>query len=221
MDLKKLLNRVTTLTNPDNPGSEEELRNVVQQLKSEVDRVTRDLDPNDPAVVKLRGSTAKMVHNIEMALAVDEEQRAADDASIARQKAAAIYKWELLPVYEWNNRFARVVGRLLSQVPKRHLIHVHNLAAQANVMSMCITLTHPDMPPEEMMSVEQRHAYAMIGAQSSKTALETLEMLAVKAGSARSDVLHGLELVTKIQPQFEADKWELEEGSGAQPALLH
>jgi hypothetical protein len=220
MDLDELLNHARTLAGQES-CSEDDVAKVAQELQDEVARITQHLDPNDPDVVALRARAADIIHNIELALAADAEQRAFDDASIARQKAAAVYAWEKLPVYEWNNRFARVIGRLLSQVPKRHLIHVHNLAGQATVMSICISMTHPDMPPEEMPSLEQRHAYATIGRQASKTAGELLQMLAVKSGSTRTDALHGIDLVRKIEQQFAADVCELENGTPARPALLH
>lgn len=213
MDVNELLKLTRPLTDEEAAFMEEEVLKLARQLNSEVKQITAHLDPNDPTVATLRAKTENVVRNIELARDADAQHQADDDASIARQKAAAIYEWERLPAYEWNNRFARIVGRLLAQLPKRQFSHAHNLAAQAMVMSICICCSHREMPPGEVVSREELRAYRVIGRQAASSALEQLDKLSQETRLGRSDIAQGRELLQKLEQQFDWDLRELDSES--------
>jgi hypothetical protein len=208
MNVEELLKLERPLTNAEMVFVENEVLKLAEQLKTTVAEVTKDLDPNDPDVITLHQKTASIAHNIRLAKSVDEDQRADDDASIARQKADAVYGWEQLPAYEWNNRFARVIGRLLAVLPKRQFIYAHQLAAQSTVMSMCIAMGHRELPPGEALSKEEVRAYRLIGYQACETAAGQLDELSRQTRLGASDIAQGRELLQKLRDQFE---WELRE----------
>ncbi|HUP88328.1 MAG TPA: hypothetical protein VM100_03215 [Longimicrobiales bacterium] len=218
MNVKELLRLKRPLTSAEMVVVEDEVLKLTEQLKSNVAEITKDLDPNDPDVVALKQHVAKAEHNVKLTKAVDDEQRAADDASIARQKAEAVYAWEQLPAYEWNNRFARCVGRLLAVLPKRQFIFAHQLAAQATVISNCIAMAHRELEPGRTITKEEVQAYLLIGHQACAGALTHLDELSRLTRLGASDIANGRELMQKVHDQF---AWELRETDSSGKEVLN
>lgn len=209
MDVNELLQLDRPLTDEKTAFMEEQVLQTAKQLHSKLKELTKE-HADKPEVQKLLMHSKNTVDNIELAIGPDPAQLAEDDASIARQRAAAVYSWEKLPAYEWNNRFARVIGRLLAQLPKRHHVYGHNLAAQAGIISNCIAMGHRDLAPGETVTVEEVRAYRFIGRQACDTAKQILAELSQQTRLGRHDIAHGLELLEKLEAQLEWDLRELD-----------
>lgn len=216
MDVDELMKLERPFTDEEQEFMEQQVLGLAKQLQSEIEKITKDLDPADPVVARLRAAPAKARQSIEKAIDVRADVLAAEDASIARQKAAAVYTWERLPAYEWNNRFAQVIGRLLTVLPKRLFIHAHLLAGQAALISNCIALGHRDTAPGEVVPKEELRAYRFIGLHGVEVAIEQLDELAKQTALGRSDVERGRDLLGKILRQFE---WDLAEIDGEMPVM--
>lgn len=217
MDVNELLKLKRPLTDEEAAFLEQEVLNVARELQGHIDTIAARMDPEDPDATRLKAAAPNIVRNIEKALSVDAEIIASDDAAMARQNAAAIYSWEKLPVYEWNSRFGRVVGRLLSQLPKRWYIHAHLLAAQATVISHAICMFYRELPPGEVVPPAELEAWRTIACQAARTALERLDELSSLTALGRSEVAHGRDLMRKVRHHF-----ELADGHrGPHSSLLH
>jgi hypothetical protein len=192
------------MTNEELLAQEAEVSRLAHQLVAEVEKICQELDPDDPEVMKLRATAAAVPRNIDAA----RELRDDDDPSLDRIRNAckeAIYSWELLPVYEWTNEFARVIGRLLAVLPKRHYIFVHNLAGVAHLISNCIACGHRDPEPGEVIPLEERRAYRTIGHHATFSAMKLLEDLAAVTKLGSADIARGKSLIGQIRHQFEID----------------
>ena len=219
MDVNELMELERPLTDEEMAFMEEKLLELTRELGSEIARITKDLDPNDPDVAKLRAGPAKIRHHLESAI----ECRAEEVVGAAPERDSEIvYTWEKLPVYAWVNEFARVVGRLLATLPRRLHIHAHQLAGQATLISNCIALGHRDCPPGETAPREELRAFRLIGWQATVTVMKPLEELSRITKLGRSDVAHGMALIGKIRTHFEEALAELDEAApNDRPALVH
>jgi hypothetical protein len=90
MDVEELLKLKRPLTDEEAAYIEEQVLLLAKELQAEVAKITKHLDPSDPDVAKLRAAPAKIIGGIEAAINVPSGN-AAEDASIARQKAEAVY----------------------------------------------------------------------------------------------------------------------------------
>ncbi len=193
-------------------ADEQHVLELARELQAHVERITKDLDPNDPVVANLRAKPAAVIRHIEQAIECGEADkvcRAYVEKHGGTQKDR-IYSWEHLPVYAWVNEFARVIGRLLASMHKRYYVHVHNIAGEAMLLSKCIAMGHREPAPGEVISVEELRAYRLIGYHSARHTLNLLEDLSKATGYAASGVAHGKKLVRQIRDQFQADLDELE-----------
>jgi hypothetical protein len=194
------------MTNEELRAQEAEVSRLAHELVAEVERVCQQLDPSDPEVIKLRANADAVVRNIEAARDLgddDDDERYLD--RIRNSHKEVIYSWEMLPVYEWTNEFARVIGRLLAILPKRHYIFAHNLAGAAHLISNCIACGHRDPAPGEVIPLEELRAYRTIGHHATFTAMKMLEDLAAVTKLCAADIARGRSLVGRIRQQFEID----------------
>src|SRR5688572_11980070 len=107
------------MTNEEMTAMEDEVSKLAHELQAEVEKICEKLESDDPLVVKLRKAAAKASRSIDAARELRIDYPA---PSRNRRQPDPIYNWEKLPMYEWNNEFARVIGRLLAVLPKRHYI---------------------------------------------------------------------------------------------------
>lgn len=115
-----------------------------------------------------------------------------------------IYSWERLPIYEFTNQFARLLGRLLVSLPTRFHVQIHNLIGQAVAMANAIPGGHRDIEPgADPVPVEERRAWLMIGYTATVTARDLLTELGRVATRARPDVAIGLKLLSQIESGFQ------------------
>lgn len=221
MDVDELMNLKRPLTDEETAFLEQNLLSLTRELGVEIRKLTANLDPADPVVAKLRDAPARITRNVESAI----ECRAAEKASHAdekkRGKADVVYSWEKLPVYAWNNELARVIGRLLVELPRRLHAPLHNLAGQATLISTCIALGHRDTAPGEVVPKEELRAYRTIGYHATFTTMELLEELSRVTRNGRRDIAQGMSLVGRIRDQFEADLAQLDDVHLESPATLH
>lgn len=130
-----------------------------------------------------------------------------------------VYDWERLEIYDLTNRFARVVGLLLAQLPSQHHIHVHNLIGQAVVMSNAVAganATGPPAKPER--SVEQRRAWLLIGLCATRQAVELIMDVGKVTDWSAPDLAIGIELLSGIAKGFAADLDDLADTETKQQA---
>lgn len=225
MNVDELMKLERPLTDDEAAFMEEEVLKLAKALTDEVANLTRDLDPDDPVVAKLRESPRTIIENIEAAIELREEDDSHERTRIRwleRAKAAAedpIYDWEKLPVYAWNNQFARVIGMLLAVMPKRLHIHAHNLAGQATLISCCIAMGHRQTEPGEVVPPEELRAYRLIGWRATFTVMEILEDLSRETKYSAQDIAEGMELIGKIREQFAVDLGDVDEPQKA--VVLH
>ena len=230
MDVDELMKLKRPLTSEEMAFMEEKLLELTRELGSEIAKITKDLDPNDPDVAKLLAAPGKIRHNIESAIECRAEEAVHESRRDRRRRMRAaakgepeiVYGWEKLPVYAWINEFARVVGRLLATLPRRLHIQAHNLAGQATLISNCIALGHLDCPPGEVAPKEELRASRKIAYHATFTVMDILEELSRTTKSGRSDVAHGMELIGKIRTHFENALAELDaDAPSERPALVH
>jgi hypothetical protein len=218
VDVNELMNLKRQLTDDEMDFIEQQLLSRARELDAEIQKLTKDLDADDPDVAKLRAAPAKITRGVESAIecrVAAVEIETSTWRKLAHKKdppeAEVLYDWEKLPVYAWNNEFARVIGRLLMQLPRRLHVRIHNLAGQATLISNCIALGHRDAAPGEVISKDELRAYRVIGYHATFTTMELLEEISGLTRSARSDLAHGMSLVGRIRKQFEADLAELDQ----------
>jgi hypothetical protein len=114
-----------------------------------------------------------------------------------------IYSWERLPVYQFTNQLARVVGRLLVSVPPRLHVKIHTLIGQTVIMSNAIPGAHREVVPgDRPVTVEERRAWLIIGFTACGQAGDLLADLGKSWVHVRSDVGEALKLLSKIQSHF-------------------
>jgi hypothetical protein len=191
------------MTNEEFAAKEAEVSRLAHQLVAEVEKICQQLDPADPEVVKLRATAAAVPRYIDAARELSD-----DEPSLGHKRKGhdePIYSWETLPVYGWTNEFARVIGRLLAVLPKRHYIFAHNLAGVAHLISNCIACGHRDTAPGEVVPLEELRAYRTIGHHATFTAMRMLEDLAAVTKLGSADIARGKTLVGQIRHQFEID----------------
>ncbi|MGQ0562644.1 MAG: hypothetical protein ACT443_12315 [Gemmatimonadota bacterium] len=223
MDANELLALKRPLTDEEMAVVEQELLSLAQQLGTEISKITRNLDPNDPLIAKLRAAPAKITHNIEQAIEcrAEEAEIKAYCEKLRPRKGDVVYSWEKLPVYAWTNELARVIGRLLASLPGRFHIYVHNLGGQAMLLSNCVALGHREVPPGETVSKEELRAYRFIGCHTTSQAMDTLRELSAKTRKSKNDVAHGMSLVGKIRAHFEEAVAELDGAVPDAPTIFH
>lgn len=133
-----------------------------------------------------------------------------------------VYEWEKLEVYGWTNKFARVVGRLLADVPSRHRVHVHNLIGQAIVMSNAVAGANKDIAPgEPPLSIEHRRAWLMIGYTAARGAAETLGTIRKVHERSIGNLIDGMELIVKIAEAFATDLELLDGSTRTTKPIMH
>ena len=222
MNVNDLLKLKRPLTDEESDFLEQETLALANQLKDEVEQLTKDMDPDDPVVAHLRAHTANVGLNLEQAIECSREEKVVKDyaRANAKERGAVDYTWEKLPVYAWNNEFARVIGRLLCTIHKRYHIHLHNLAGQAMLMSNCIALGHRDLAPGETVSREELRAYRFIACFAAERTLEMLDDLSKATGYSACDVAHAKTLLRRMRDQFEKDVREIDEAA-ATSAVMH
>lgn len=194
---------------------EEELSRTAHALQAEVEMLCKDLDHEDPDVKKLLNAVANVSLNIDAARELGQP-----DPILEKMRARhgdPKYTWENLPVYAWNNEFARVIGRLMAVLPKRLHVHTHNLAAQATLISNCIAMGHRDTAPGEVVPIEELRAFRTIGYQATFTAEQILNDLVDVTKAGAIDIKQGITLIQKMRLQFETDVNEVAE----RPQLVH
>ena len=228
MDVDELMNLKRPLTDEEMEFLEQKLLSRARELDAEIQKLTKDLDADDPVVAKLRAAPAKITRGVESAIecrvAVAEIETSASRDSAHKnenREAEVLYDWEKLPVFAWNNEFARVIGRLLVRLPRRLHVRIHNLAGQATLISNCIALGHRDPAPGEVIPREELRAYRVIGYHATFTTMELLEEISGLTSSARNDLAQGMSLVGRIRDQFEADMAELDEVRLQSPPTVH
>ena len=181
---------------------ENEVSKLAHELQAEVEKICAKLDADDPLVVKLRNAAANTSRGIDEAreLRIDYPP-----PGRSRRQLDPIYSWEKLPMYDWINEFARIIGRLLAVLPKRHYIYAHNLAGQATLISNCIAGGHRDSAPGEVIPPEELRAYLFIGYQATFTTAQLLEDLAAVTKLGSAERARGAALIGQIRQQFEID----------------
>jgi hypothetical protein len=204
------------MTDQEMMAMEEDLSQRAQELEAEVERLCKDLSPDDPDVMKLRNAVANMTKNIEAARNVGVDYSIGD--KLRGRRPEPVYDWERLPVFAWNNEFAREIGKMLTALHKRHHIFPHNLAGQATLIGMCITMAHRDLAPGDFVSPEEVRAYLFIGLHATNTVDRILDDLSETTSLTAPNVERSRTLMAKIRQQFEIDLGEVPE---ERPALLH
>jgi hypothetical protein len=114
-----------------------------------------------------------------------------------------IYSWERRPEYAWNNEFARIIGRLLTILPRRYHIFAHNLAGQATLISHCIAMAHRDTAPGIVVPPAELEAYRFIGCHTTTTVEGLLDDLSAATKLAKQEIAQGKSLMQRIREQFE------------------
>ena len=203
------------MTDKEMLANEAELARLAHELESEVATLCKDLDHEDPDVKNLLSAVASVSRNIDAARELSEPDPILE--KMRTRQGEPIYTWEHLPVYAWNNELARVIGRMLAVLPKRSSVHIHNLAAQATLMSNCIAMGHRDLPPGEVAAAEELRAYRMIGYQATFTVEEILKDISSVTKQCKSDIAQGLSLVDKIRQHFETALGEVD----TTPQVVH